>query len=53
MKLGYNVMERSKNIRKAPSKSALSRATTFWWHGLFISGKESIGDKEREKGQQQ
>ncbi len=30
-------------------KSTLPRATTFQWHGLFTSGKESVKDEERRR----
>ncbi len=47
VKLGYNMMKTYKNIQKAFGESAVSRATTFRWHGLFTSGNEFGKDEER------
>ncbi len=47
VKLGYKTTKTYKNVRKVLDASAVPCATTFRWHRLFTSGKESIKDEER------
>ncbi len=48
VKLGYNLTKMYGDIRKVFGESAVSCVTTFQWHSLFISGKESVKDEEKK-----